>query len=220
MTDKPERLQIDIVSDVVCPWCVVGYRQLAEALTATATAHEIHWHPFELNPQMGPEGQNLGEHIAEKYGSTREQSQQARARLTELGAAVGFPFKFSDGSRIVNTFNAHQMIHWADKSGRGHDLKQALFSAYFSEQRDVSDIAVLVEIAGSVGLDTAEARKVIEDQRFAEAVRQTEGFWTQQGISGVPAVIFDRKHLVSGAQGVENYTKILEQLATMRAPAS
>ena len=217
MTGKPEKLQIDIVSDVVCPWCIVGYRQLAQALEATGTEHEIHWHPFELNPQMGPEGQNLGEHIAEKYGSTREQSQQARARLTELGAGLGFAFNFSDASRMVNTFNAHQLIHWADKEGLGHDLKQALFSAYFTDQRDVSDIDVLTEIAGSVGLDADEARKVIEDQRFAEAVRQTEGFWMQQGISGVPAMIFDRKHLVSGAQGTENYTRILEQLSTMRA---
>ena len=126
MSTSNPTLRIDIVSDVVCPWCVIGYRQLARALEATGTAHEIHWHPFELNPSMPPEGQNLLEHVAGKYGSTREESEQSRARMTEIGAALGFEFRFSDDMRMHNTFNAHQLLHWAERQGRMNDLSLAL----------------------------------------------------------------------------------------------
>lgn len=206
-------LRIDIVSDVMCPWCIIGDRQLAEALAATGTAHEIHWHPFELNPDMPPEGQNVREHIAEKYGSTPEQSDKSRKQMTALGADLGFEFRYTDDMRMHNTFNAHQLLHWADTQGRKHDLKLALFIAHFTDGRDLSDDAVLADVAGETGLDRAEALAVLADQRFASEVRQIENFWVQQGIRGVPAVVLDRKHLVTGAQGVENYTSILGQLA-------
>ncbi|MCY0146430.1 DsbA family oxidoreductase [Hoeflea sp. G2-23] len=217
MTNQSQPLRIDIVSDVVCPWCVVGYRQLARALEETGTDYEVHWHPFELNTDMPPEGQNLGEHIAEKYGSTREQSQENRERITAIGAEVGFDFNFADDMRMYNTFNVHQLIHWADTQGRGHDLKQALFAAYFTDRRDLSDVAVLADIASETGLDRPEATKVLEDQRHAAEVRAEEEFWVQQGIRGVPAMVFEKKHLVTGAQGVANYTEILKQLASTRA---
>ena len=206
-------LRIDIVSDVMCPWCIIGYRQLAEALAATGTAHEIHWHPFELNPDMPPEGQNVREHIAEKYGSTPEQSDKSRKQMTALGADLGFEFRYTDDMRMHNTFNAHQLLHWADTQGRKHDLKLALFIAHFTDGRDLSDDAVLADVAGETGLDRAEALAVLADQRFASEVRQIENFWVQQGIRGVPAVVLDRKHLVTGAQGAEIYTSILGQLA-------
>lgn len=212
MTEQTQPLRIDIVSDVVCPWCIVGYSQLKQALEATGTAHEIHWHPFELNPEMGPEGQNLAEHISEKYGSTREQSQQSRAHLTALGAGLGFAFNFTDEMRMHNTFNAHQLIHWANLQELGNALEQALFAAHFTHQRDLSDTDVLVEIAGEAGLDKTEAKAVLEEQRYAQEVRKIESFWVQQGIRGVPAIVFDGKHLVTGAQGTENYTSIVKQL--------
>ena len=214
-----EPLRIDIVSDVVCPWCIVGYRQLKQALDATATPYDLHWHPFELNPGMGPEGQNMTEHIMEKYGSSRADSQANRDRLTALGDSLDFTFAFSDDSRMHNTFNAHQLIHWAGTLGRGHDLKQALFTAHFTQGRNLSDPEVLIAIAAETGLDEQEARAVLDDQRHADAVRAEERFWQQQGITGVPAVIFDRQHLVTGAQGVENYTRILDQLAAMTTKA-
>jgi len=217
MTEQPQQLRIDIISDVVCPWCIVGYSQLKQALDATGTAHEIHWHPFELNPEMPPEGQNLGEHIAEKYGSTREQSLESRARLTDIGAGLGFEFNFTDDMRMHNTFNAHQLIHWANGQSLGTALEQALFSAHFTDRRDLSDIDVLVDVAQETGLDATEAKAVIEDQRHAEDVRKIESFWVQQGIRGVPAVVFDRKHLVTGAQGTETYVSILNQLAGVGA---
>ena len=205
-------LRIDIVSDVMCPWCIIGYRQLAQALEATGTAHEIHWHPFELNPQMPPEGQDGFEHIAEKYGSTREQSEENRIRMTALGADLGFDFRWSEGFRMHNTFNAHQLLHWADTQGRKHDLKTALFSAHFTDQRDLSDDTVLADVADEIGLDRAEALAVLKDQRYAQDVRKVEEFWLKQGVQGVPAVVFDRQHLVTGAQGVDNYASILAQL--------
>lgn len=206
-------LRIDIVSDVMCPWCIIGYRQLAQALEATGTAHDIHWHPFELNPEMPPEGQNTREHIIEKYGSTAEQSAQSRAQMTALGTELDIDFRFTEDMRMHNTFNAHQLLHWADMLGRQHDLKMALFTAHFTDGRSLSDKDVLADVAGEIGLDRDAALAVLEDQRFASEVRQEQGFWIQQGIRGVPAMVFDRQHLVTGAQGVENYSNILNQLA-------
>jgi predicted DsbA family dithiol-disulfide isomerase len=214
MTDTKSPLRIDIVSDVMCPWCIIGYRQLAAALEASDVDHEIHWHPFELNPNMPPEGQDIGEHLAEKYGTTAEQSAANRATMTARGKELGFEFNFVDGFRMHNTFNTHQLLHWANEQGLKSDLKQALFTAHFTHGRNLSDDAVLVEIAGEIGLDRGEAKAVLGDQRFANAVRQEQQFWTQQGISGVPAVVFDQQHLVTGAQGVENFKSVLVQIAT------
>ena len=208
-------LQIDIVSDVVCPWCIIGYRQLAEALEQTNTPHEIHWHPFELNPNMPPEGQNLRAHIIEKYGSSVQESNDSRIRMTAAGAEVGFEFQFTDDTRMHNTFNLHQLLHWAEQQGRMHDLKQALFTAHFTNNRNISDNAVLADIAAEIGLNRTEALAVLEDQRFAKEIRESVQRSQEQGIQSVPAVIFNGRHLVSGAQGVENYTNILKQLAEM-----
>ncbi len=216
MTTPSKPLRIDIVSDVVCPWCIIGYRQLAQALQESATPHEIHWHPFELNPDMPAEGQNMTEHIVEKYGTTKAQSEQNRLQMTAVGAEVGFEFRFADDMRMHNTFNVHQLLHWADQLGRMHDLKQALFTAHFTERRSLSDNTVLADVAAQIGLDRDEALAVLADQRFAGRVRQAEAFWQNQGITGVPAVVFNQRHLVTGAQGVENYTHILKQLADMQ----
>ena len=213
MVDSAKKLQIDIVSDVMCPWCIVGYRQLATALEATNTPHEIRWHPFELNPNMPPEGQNITEHLAEKYGSTKAESDANRERLTQMGAELGFEFRFAENMRMHNTFNVHQLLHWAEQQGRKHELKIALFAAHFTHGRNLSDNAVLADVAEETGLDRSEALAVLADQRFATDVRTEEQYWINQGVQGVPAVIFNNRHLVTGAQGVENYTRILEQLA-------
>lgn len=215
MTNPQTPLRIDIVSDVVCPWCVIGYRQLAQALEQTNTAYEIHWHPFELNPDMPAEGQNLREHIMEKYGSSKQESDASRARMNEAGSEVGFEFNFTDDTRMHNTFNLHQLLHWADQQGRMHELKQALFAAHFTNNRNISDNTVLADIAAEIGLDRSEALAVLADQRFANEVRAAQQQWRQQGIQSVPSVIFNQKHLVSGAQGVENFKSILQQLSEL-----
>ena len=212
MTTPQNTLRIDIVSDVVCPWCVIGYRQLATALEASGTPHEIHWHPFELNPNMPAEGQNLQDHVAEKYGTTKAQSADSRVRMTEVGAEVGFEFHFAGDMRMHNTFNVHQLLHWANQQERTHDLKQALFTAHFTHGRNLSDDSVLADVAAEIGLDRSEALAVLEDQRFAADVRATEKVWLDEGIQGVPAMIFNNRHLITGAQGVENYSRVLQEL--------
>ena len=215
----PDTLRIDIVSDVMCPWCAIGYSQLARAIEETGAKVQILWHPFELNPEMPPEGQNLRAHIMEKYGSSREESDAARAKLTALGATLGFTFDFSDESRMVNSFRAHQLIEWAAAQGRQTEMKLALLRAHFSEGRDVSDIATLAAIAGELGLDGEDARTALETARYAGDVRAMQRFWIEKGIRGVPAMVFDLKHLVTGAQGVENYSRLLTQLAPAASPA-
>ena len=215
MTDPKSPLRIDIVSDVMCPWCVIGYRQLAVALEESGVDHELHWHPFELNPNMPGEGQDMREHLVEKYGTTPAQSDANRANMTARGEELGFVFNFADGFRMHNTFNTHQLLHWANTQERKNDLKQALFTAHFTNGRDLSDDSVLADVAAEIGLDRDEAIAVLQDQRFASEVRQEQQFWTQQGITGVPAIVFDRKHLVTGAQGVENYKSALAQIQQM-----
>ncbi len=212
MTTTPNKLRIDIVSDVVCPWCIIGYRQLESALAETATPYELHWHPFELNPDMPAEGQNLREHLAEKYGSTKEQSDANRNHITAIGAELGFEFCFTDDMRMHNTFNLHQLLHWADQQGRKQDLKQAFFVAHFTHRRNLSDDEVLADVAAEIGLARDEAVAALRDQRFASDVRTAEKFWIDAGIRGVPAIVFNQHHLVTGAQGTENYKQILTQL--------
>jgi len=210
--DQPPSLQIDIVSDVVCPWCIVGYRQLHLALQQTGVRADVRWHPFELNPEMPPEGQNLREHLMQKYGTTLEQSQTARAHLVQSGADLGFTFNFSEDSRMVNSFLAHQLVEWAEEKGRQNDMKQALFQAHFTDARDVSDIATLCDIAAELGLDRAEAITTLEGGHMAWNVRTMQKFWTDKGIRGVPGMVFGLKHLLTGAQGVDTYAALLRDL--------
>ncbi len=207
-----EPLQIDIISDVMCPWCIIGYRQLEEALEATGTEHEIRWHPFELNPQLPPEGQSITENFQKKYASPPEKTRETVQMYADIGAELGFEFNLDDDSKMYNSFNLHQLLHWANQQGRKNDLEMALFKAHFTDGREMSDTAVLADVAAEIGLDRAEALEVLEDQRFASAVREEQKFWIDQGITGVPAVVFDRQHLVTGAQGVENFTSIVNQL--------
>lgn len=213
MTDSSNSgLRVDIISDVVCPWCAVGYSQLAFAARRAGVALDIHWQPFELNPDMAAEGEDLRAHLAAKYGSTPQQSAEIRKQLTDLGAPLGFAFHFADDMRIYNTFQAHQLIDWAEQHGAAHRMKLALLEAYFTKGQDISDRDTLVACVQDIGLDDTAARTVLESGAHSDAVRQRETFWIQQGIRGVPAMVFGQRHLVTGAQGVETYTSILEQL--------
>lgn len=207
-------IKIDIVSDVVCPWCIVGYKQLEQALAQSNVTAQIHWQPFELNPTMPPQGQNLQEHIAEKYGSTKEQSAENRERLTSLGDSLGFKFNFTDDSRMANTFKAHQLLHWAGLQSHQHEhkLKLAFFQAYFTDKQHISDDDVLLAIVSNEGFDQDESLKVLQEQTYAAKVRSRQQHWTKQGITGVPAMIFCDKYLVTGAQGVDNYVAVIKQV--------
>lgn len=209
-------VQIDIISDVMCPWCIVGFRQLEQALGAIGVGAYIRWHPFELNPAMPPEGQNLREHITEKYGASPEQSAQNRAHLEGIGNELGIDFHFSDDSRIVNTFAAHQLLDWAQSKSLQHPLKLALFEAHFSKGNDVSQHEVLADVATSVGLDRAEALEVLDSGSQATETRARQQFWTERGISGVPAMVFDGKYLLTGAQGAQTYAQMLQKVVAER----
>jgi len=202
-------MRLDIVSDVVCPWCIVGFLQLQQALRETEISANIHWQPFELNPAMDAEGENLDAHLKNKYSSTDEQRLQTREQLVALGESFGFKFRFDDDMRIVNTFSAHQLLHWASICGRQHELKITLFHCYFSRSRDVSDHDVLANAAVEAGLDFEEAQAVLEDQRYASAVREAQRVSISGGIQGVPAVILNQRELLVGAQGVDQYKQAL-----------
>jgi predicted DsbA family dithiol-disulfide isomerase len=219
MANQTSTIQIDIVSDVVCPWCIVGYRRLAPAMAQfeDTVAFTVRWHPFELNPAMPPEGQNLTEHIIEKYGSTPEQSQANRQRLIDFGAELGFRFKFTEESRTYNTFKAHQLLHWAVDHGRQTELKLALFDSYYTQQNNVDDVDTLLAAAETVGLDRDEAAKVLADGRFAETVRNQERLWQERGIHGVPAFIFNNRYLVSGAQDTSVFVELFGKLLSEQA---
>ncbi|MGI9509118.1 MAG: DsbA family oxidoreductase [Geminicoccaceae bacterium] len=204
-------IRVDIVSDVVCPWCIIGYKQLECAQSQTGLPVVVHWHPFELNPDMPDEGEDLFEHVTAKYGTAKDESRKTRSKLKALGAELGFTFDYADDMRMVNTFRAHQMIHWAASLSRQHQMKTALFSAYFTDRKNVNDPVVLSTIATGLGLDGEEAMAVLGDSRFAERVRQHEAFWTSQGVQGVPAMIFDGQQALLGAQGVDVYRTMLLQ---------
>ncbi|MFI2811393.1 MULTISPECIES: DsbA family oxidoreductase [Microbulbifer] len=207
-------VHIEIVSDVVCPWCVIGYYRLLQALERFEYSIEptISWLPFELNPQMPGEGQNLREHLAEKYGTTPQESIEARQRLTDLGADVGFTFNYSDDMRMYNTFNAHQLLHWAAEQGKQNELSIRLFEDFFGERRNVGDTEVLVQAAGEVGLDRDRARQVLEEQAYADQVRELEQLIAGQGVQGVPLFVFNRQYAISGAQEVATFEQQLQQI--------
>lgn len=211
-----KNVRIDIVSDVMCPWCVVGFMGLSKALEAMEDKinAEIHWQPFELNPGMPAEGQNMREHLMEKYGITEEQSVQNREQIRKAGEALGFTFNFTEDMRMANTFNAHQLLHWAGEQDRAKqtELKLALFNAHFTEGKNVNDDNQLAELVEQVGLDKEEALAVIADQRFAMEVRANQQQWQEAGVRSVPAVILQQKYLVSGGQPPEAFIQALTQV--------
>jgi predicted DsbA family dithiol-disulfide isomerase len=210
----PVPLRIDIVSDVVCPWCVIGYKQLQLALAQMEGifAADIHWQPFELNPRMPAGGQDLREHIAEKYGTTAEQSRAVRSRLTELGASLGFTFDYFDGMRMYNTFLAHQLLHWAAERGKQTELKLALFEAFFSRRENVGDTDMLATIAARVGLDPGQALEVLISGRYAEVVRQEQNRWLERDVHAVPTFYFNDGFPVPGAQEARTFVRVMEKL--------
>ena len=206
--------RIDIVSDVVCPWCVIGYLRLEKAVKELKTNVEIFWHPFELNSNMPSGGENLRAHLIRKYGITTEASVEARTRLLQLGEELGFEFKYSDKTRIFNTLKIHQLLHFARKHQKEHILKLLFFKAYFTDLKELDQDEVLVEIGVSVGLAEDEIRQVLKEDLHRDEVKAEISFYMEQGLRGVPAFIFDQKYLVSGAQDIEMFKNILEKVAS------
>ncbi len=219
MSDQRSSIHIDIISDVVCPWCVIGYGQLRKAMAefGEKARFTLDWRAFELNPQMSEAGENLRAHLNRKYGTTPEQSAAARARLAELGRSLGFTFDYHDDMRVYNTFKAHQLLCWARERGRQTELKSALFAAYFTRREDISSVATLVDVAGRAGLDKTQAEAALRDGRYEAAVRDEERQWLNRGVHAVPAFIFDHQYALSGAQEPETFTGLFEKLLAEKA---
>jgi predicted DsbA family dithiol-disulfide isomerase len=210
-------MRIDFVSDVACPWCAIGMSALDRALERIGSDIgdvDVHLQPFELNPTMGPEGADASQYLSEKYGLDPEQLKANRARIAERGAAEGF--RFGTRSHVWNTFDAHRLLFWAGVEGTAgaqRALKRALLQAYHGDDRNIAAADILVELAATAGLPAERAREVLDRGEFADEVRQAERFWQEVGIHSVPAVIIDRKHLISGGQPSAVFEQALRQIA-------
>jgi len=218
--DKPPtRLKIDFVSDVSCPWCAIGLSALEAALQRMAgeVTVDLHFQPFELNPNMPPGGQDITEHLTQKYGSTPEQQAEIRETIRQRGAALGFVFRKEGRGRIYNTFAAHRLLHWAGLSatrpaGLQRALKMALLQAYFGQGESPESHDLLLRLVGEVGLDAVRAREILAGDEYAEQVRERERHYTDAGIHSVPAVIVNEKYLISGGQPVEVFEQTLRRI--------
>ena len=209
-------LKIDFVSDVSCPWCIIGLRGIEEALKRVGDLVEadIRFQPFELNPHMPAEGQGLVDYAVQKYRSTREQLLERREGIRARAAELGFTIALSpDEGRVYNTFDAHRLLHWAGLEGRQHALKLALFEAYFTHCLNPGDHRVLVGAAEKAGLDRAAAMEVLESGRYADDVRSAEHSWQALGIHSVPATIINDRYLISGGQPVEAFERAFREIA-------
>lgn len=221
-----EKVTIDIWSDVMCPWCVIGYKNLEAALASLEgeIEAEIRWLPFELNPDMPPEGEESRAHIARKYGRTHEQAEAGRTMMAERAAAAGFPFDYTGlgdppGSMLWNTFDAHKLLKWAlDSAGAEAQtrLKLALFAAHFQQRRNVGSRDVLLDAVEEQGLDRAAAMAALDDPQVAAEVRAEEQLAFDNNVSGVPAMVIDRKFIVPGAQDPETYANVLRKVVGKR----
>jgi predicted DsbA family dithiol-disulfide isomerase len=208
-------IKIDFVSDVSCPWCLIGLRSLDRALSRVAdeVVADIHFQPFELNPQMGAAGEEFGEHIARKYGSGADQLSRTQETIRARGAELGFEFNMGKRSRIYNTFDAHRLLHWAEGTGKQKALKDALFAAYFTEGSNPGDHQVLERAAAKVGLDTNRVRQILSSNEYADEVRAREQWYLDRGIHAVPAVIINDRYLIQGGQPVETFERVLREVA-------
>jgi predicted DsbA family dithiol-disulfide isomerase len=211
-------LKIDIVSDISCPWCIIGFKALQVALKEVAPdiTATIEWQPFELNPQMPPEGQEINEHLTQKYQISEQQAEQNRDAIRQRGLDVGYAFGNRGGGRIYNTFDAHRLLHWAKTQGKQTELKLALFDLYFKNNGNPSAHEQLLKSANSVGLDVAGAKKVLQSDRFTVDVRQLQQQYQSAGVQSVPAVIVNNKHLISGGQPADVFQQALTKIANDR----
>lgn len=210
------KIKVDIISDVVCPWCVIGYGNLKKAITELGLEDqvEIEWQPFELNPDMPIEGEELGAHSARKYGSTPESSAKFRTDMTAHGKTVDFDFQYFEGMKIINTRDAHILLEYAKTQGKQTALKMRLFSAFFTEKKDVSDRAILAQEIAAIGLNAEEAMAQLQSNHAINAVVEQESYWQKLGVSSVPTVVFNGKSALAGAQPVETFMQVLAEQLT------
>lgn len=213
-------LRIDFVSDVVCPWCAVGLAGLEHAIDALrdSLAVELHFHPFELNPTMGPEGEDAAAYLKAKYGLNDEQLRSNRDRIAERGKEAGFIF--GERQRIWGTFDAHRLLAWARDVGGAEAqlrLKRHLLEAYHRDGRNPSDHGVLLDLVRASALDVDKASAVLRSDAFAHDVREAQAAWRSRGVTAVPAAIVNDRYLIAGGQPADVYKRTLEQITQQRA---
>jgi len=208
------KLKIDIVSDVVCPWCTIGYKRLEKAINEMGIQDkvEIEWHPFELNPNMPEEGENVQEHIANKYGANLEDQKRSQAHMTEVGEELGFKFDYFDDMRMVNTRDAHILLEYAKENGKQTELKMRLVESFFSERKDVSSKKVLKQALQEVGLNVEEAMAKLDSEKARLEIETKEVYWKNLGVNSVPTIVFNMKSAVTGAQPVSVFKDVLAEL--------
>ncbi|MFN4357732.1 DsbA family oxidoreductase [Sphingopyxis alaskensis] len=226
---RTPRLSVDIVSDVMCPWCIIGWLKFERVMDhfEGRLDFRVQWHPFELNPDMPPEGEDAAAHVMRKYGISAEQSRANTGQLAAIAGELGFAFNRGPDFRMRNSFDAHRLLTWAGASeapdqaaptGVQTALKLALFRAHFTDNRDVSDHDVLADVAASVGLDRARAAAILASDEFGAMVRTEESWWADRNITGVPAFILGGQMLVPGAQDPEVFIRVIEK--KVLAPAA
>jgi predicted DsbA family dithiol-disulfide isomerase len=209
-----QKLKIDIVSDVVCPWCTIGFKRLEKAIKELGIEDQIdiEWQPFELNPNMPAEGQNVNEHITEKYGSTPEQQKASKENMMEVGAELGFTFDYFDDMRMVNTFDAHILLEYAKAFNKQTELKMRLTTSFFSERKDVSKRDILKKALLEVGLNAEEGIAKLDNEEARNEITSKQNYWKNLGVNSVPTIVFNRKSAVTGAQPVDTFKQILSEL--------
>lgn len=207
-------MKIEIVSDVMCPWCIIGYKNLEKALEELdgQVVADISWHAFELNPQMPVEGQDLREHLMEKYGITEQQSNDNRERILQMGQTAGFQFNFAEDGIMINSFDCHRLLTWAKQYHKQTQLKLALFKAHFTDNARLNDESQLLAVVESVGLDVNIAKDILATDQYADEVRAEQSQMHQLGISSVPTFIIDQKYVINGGQPVETFKQALVQI--------
>jgi predicted DsbA family dithiol-disulfide isomerase len=217
--DMANQLRVDIVSDVVCPWCIIGYKRLQQAIEALKGEIEfsIEWHPFELNPQMPPEGQDMIEHLSQKYGRSPDDMQAARDQMAAIGDQLGFQFYKGNDRRVYNTFDAHRLLSWANSLGKQTELKMALFSAYFTHNLDISASEVLLNTVSSIELDRDEASRILSSGAFSKEVKEELQRSRTMGIQSVPSYIINQKYLLSGARESQDLVAGFRQIVAEAA---
>jgi predicted DsbA family dithiol-disulfide isomerase len=195
-------LEIDVISDVVCPWCYLGKRKLDAAMKQVDTfAYDVRWRPFQLDPTIPPEGIARADYMARKFGP--EKIAAIHARLEEAGKEEGIAFAFDKITRSPNTLDAHRLIRWAQSSGKQSEIVERLFSLYFVEGQDIGDRQVLIDVARQAGLDTDTITRLLIEGVDTIPVQEEMSTAARMGISGVPFFIFGGKYAVSGAQPVD-----------------
>jgi predicted DsbA family dithiol-disulfide isomerase len=212
-------LKVDVVSDVVCPWCFIGKRRLETAMADIAVPLEIRWRPFQLDPTIPPEGKDRRAYLAAKFGTT-DRVRQMQDRLVEAGEEEGIPFAFERIKVSPNTLDAHRLIHWAGESGKQERIVDALFRAYFLEGRDIGDHAVLADTAAAVGMDRAEVAPRLASGEDRASVRAEIAAAQQMGVTGVPTFILLGRYALVGAQPAAELARAFETLAERQAEAA